>query len=66
MFEEIRLKTFLIWGRNIQVQEAQRYPDKMIARRSTPKHIKIAKVKDKERIIKAARDKDFLHTRETP
>ena len=51
---------------DIQVQEAQRYPDKMIARRSTPKHIKIAKVKDNERIIKAARDKDFLHTRETP
>ena len=51
---------------DIQVQEAQWYPDKMNAKRSTPKHIKIAKVKDKERIIKAARDKDFLHTRKTP
>ena len=51
---------------DIQVQEAQRYSDKMNAKRSTPKPIiKIAKVKDKERIIKAARDKDFLHTRKT-
>ena len=44
---------------NIQVQEAQRVPNKMDAKRLTPRHtiIKMPKVKDKERILKAAREK---------
>ena len=44
---------------DIQVQEAQRIPNKMGAKRPTPRHIiiKISKVKDKERILKAAREK---------
>ena len=43
----------------MQVQEAQRVPNKMDAKRSTPRHIiiKMSKVKDKERILKAARKK---------
>ena len=43
---------------DIQVQEPQRVPNKMKAN-TTPKHIiiKIPKVKDKERILKAAREK---------
>ena len=44
---------------DIQVQEAQRVPNKMDAKRPTPRHIKIKmpKVKDKERILKEAREK---------
>ena len=42
-----------------EVQEAQRVPKKLDPRRSTPRHIKITllKIKDKERILKAAREK---------
>ena len=46
----------------MQVQEAQRVPNKMHAKRPTPRHIiiKIPKVKDKERTLKAAREKQFV------
>ena len=41
----------------MQVQEAQRVPNKMYAKRPTARHIisKRPKVKDKERILKVAR-----------
>ena len=41
---------------DIQVQEAQRVPNKMYAKRPIPTHIiiKMPKVKDKKRILKAA------------
>ena len=41
-----------------EVQEAQRVPKKLDPRRNTPRHIIInmPKVKDKERILKAARE----------
>ena len=44
---------------DIQVQEAQSVPNNMDAKRTTPRHIiiKMPKVKDKERILKAAREK---------
>ena len=44
---------------DIQVQEAQRVPNKMNPKRTTPRHIiiKMPKVKDKGRILKAAREK---------
>ena len=44
---------------NIQIQEAQRVPNKMNPNRPTPRHItiKMTKVKDKEKILKAARQK---------
>ena len=44
---------------DIQVQEAPRIPNKMDAKRPIPRHIivKMPKVKDKERILKAAREK---------
>ena len=50
--------TYLEKEIDIQVQEPQRVPNKMKAN-TTPKHIiiKIPKVKDKERILKAAREK---------
>ena len=43
---------------DIQVQEAQRVPKKLDPRRNTPRHfiITLAKIKDKERILKVARD----------
>ena len=45
----------------------QRLP-KMYAKRSTPRHIiiKIPKVKDKERILKAAREKQLVTYRGVP
>ena len=48
---------------DIQVQEAQRVPNKMDAKRPTPRHIKIKtlNVKDKERILKAAREKEVSY-----
>ena len=45
-----------------EVQEAQRVPKKGDPRRKPPRHIKItlAKIKDKERILKAAREKEIF------
>jgi len=42
-----------------QVQEAQRVPYRINPRRNTPRHIliKLMKTKHKERILKAAREK---------
>ena len=47
---------------DMQAQEAQRVPNKMDAKRPTPRHImiKMPKVKDKERILKAAGEKHFV------
>ena len=47
---------------NIQVQEAQRIPNKLDPRRNTPRHIIITlpKIKQKERILKAARKKETV------
>ena len=47
---------------DIQPQEAQRVPKKMNPKRPTPRHIiiKMPKVKDKERILKAAREKHIV------
>ena len=47
---------------NMQVQEAQRVPNKMHAKRSTARHviIKMSKAKDKERILKAVREKQLV------
>ena len=43
-----------------EVQEAQKVPKKLGPRRNTPRHIiiKLPKIKDKERILKASRGKD--------
>ena len=44
---------------DIQVQEAQRIPNKLDPKKTTPRHIisKMPKIKDKERIFKAARER---------
>ena len=53
---------------DMQVQEAQRVPNKMDAKRSTPRHIiiKMPKVKDNERILKAAKEKQLVTYRRIP
>ena len=45
-----------------EVQEAQRVPKKLDPRRNTPRHIitTLPKIKEKERILEAARDKDTV------
>ena len=47
---------------DMQAQEAQRVPNKMDAKRPTSRHIiiKMPKVKDKERILNAARKKQLV------
>ena len=52
----------------MEVQEALRAPNKMDAKRTTPRHIiiKMPKVKDKERILKAAREKQLVTYRGVP
>lgn len=51
-------KTSLTRGTDIQIQEAQRVPNKTNPKRTTPRHITIKepKAEDKERIFKAARE----------
>ena len=45
-----------------EIQEAQRVPKKLDPRKYTPRHIMITlpKIKDKERILEAARQKDTV------
>ena len=62
LFEKIMKENFpnLVKEIDIQVQETlQRVPNKMDAKRTTPRHIiiKMPKVKDKERILEAARER---------
>ena len=51
-----------------EVQEAQRVPKKLDPKRNTPRHIIITllKIKDKERILKAARAKETVTYRGGP
>ena len=57
LFEKIMKENFpnLVKETDMHVQEAQRVPNHMEAKRPTPRHviIKMPKVKDKERILKA-------------
>ena len=51
-----------------KVQEAQRVPKKLVPRRNTPRHIiiKLLKIKDKERILKTAREKEAVTYKGVP
>ena len=53
---------------DMQVQEAQRVPNKKDAKRPTPRYIiiKMLKVKDKKRMLKAAREKQLVIYRVSP
>ena len=61
IFEEIIVQNSPNMGKEIatQVQEVQRVPYRINPRKNTPRHIviKLAKIKDKEKILKAAREK---------
>ena len=53
---------------DIQVLEAQRVSNKMDAKKNTPRYIiiKMPKVKHKERILKAAREKQLVASNSAP
>ena len=61
IFEEIIVENFPNMGKEIatQVQEAQRVPGRINPRRNTLRHtvIKLAKTKEKEKLLKARRKK---------
>ena len=61
IFEDIIVENFPNMEKEIvnQVQEAQRVPYRINPRRNMPRHIliKLTKTKHKERILKAAREK---------
>ena len=64
LFENIMTESFLhlVKEIDIQVQETQRVPNEMNPKRPTPRHIiiKMPKVKDNERILKAAKEKQLV------
>ena len=68
ILEEIIVENFPKMGKEIvtQVQETQRVPNRINSRQNTPRHIliKLMKIKHKEQILKAAREKQ--HTRGSP
>ena len=61
LFEKITFKNFPNMGKEIatQVQEAQRVPGRIDPRRNMLRHtvIKLTKIKDKEKLLKATREK---------
>ena len=69
-FEKIMKENFpnLVKEIDMQVQEEQRVPNKMDAKRPTSRHIiiKMPKVKDKERILKAVREKQLVTYKGVP
>ena len=64
LFEQIVKENFpkLVKKIGMQIQETQRVPKKLDPRKHTPRHIiiKLPKIKDKERILKAAREKQTI------
>ena len=71
LFENIMKENFPNPAKKIdfqEVQEAQRVPKKLDPRRNTPRHIIITlpKIKDKERILKAAREKETVTYKGVP
>ena len=70
IFEEIIVESFPNMEKEIvnQVQEAQRVSYRINPRRNTPRHIliKLTKVKHKERILKAAKEKQQVTYKGNP
>ena len=60
--------TFQIQRKHIKIQEAQRAPNRLNPNRTTPRHTirKMAKFKDKERILKAEREKQIVNYKTAP
>ena len=71
LFEQIMKKNFPNLAKEIdfqEVQEAQRVPKKLDPKRNTPRYIiiKLSKIKNKERILKAARRKETVTYKGVP
>ena len=70
ILEEIIVDNFPKMGKEIitQVQETQRVPNRVNPRRNTPRHIliKLTKIKHKEQILKAAREKQQITLKGIP
>ena len=70
IYEYIIVENFSSMGKEIfnQVQEAQRVPCSINSRRNMPRHIliKLTKAKHKERILKAAREKQQVTHKGNP
>ena len=71
LFEQIMKENFPNLAKEIdfqEVQEAQRVPKKLDPRRNTPRHIMITfpKIKQKERILESAREKDTVTYKGVP
>ena len=70
IFEQIIAENFPNIGKEslTQIQEAQQVPYKINPRRNSPRHIliKLTKIKDKEKILKAAREKKQVTYKGTP
>ena len=64
IFDQVIVENFPNMGKKIvnQVQEAQRVPFRINQRRNMPRHIviKLSKIKCKEKILKAAREKQQI------
>ena len=68
IFEEIIAGNFPnLKATEFKIQEAQRAPNKLNPNRPTPRHIviKVAKAKDKDRILKAVREKQSINYKGT-
>ena len=69
IFEEIITGNFPnVKDTDFKIQEAQKAPNKLNPNRPTPRHIiiEMAKVNDKERILKAVREKQSVNYKGTP
>ena len=71
LFEQIMKENFPNVAKEIdfqEVQEAQRVPKKLNPRRNTARHtiITLPKIKDKERILKAGREKETVTYKGVP
>ena len=70
IFEEIIAENFQNMGQEIvnQVQDTQIIPGRINPRRNTPRHIiiKLTKIKDKDKILKATREKRQITYKGTP
>ena len=71
LFENIMKENFPNLAKEInfqEVQEVQRVPKKLGPRRNTPRHIitTLPKIKHKERILEAAREKDTVTYKGVP
>ena len=70
LFEKIMMENFphLVKEIDIQVQEAKRVTSKTNPKIPTPRHIiiKLPEIKDKEKILKAAREMQLVTNKKAP